>query len=455
MNDVHDLKEHRMHQSTPHHNPPAKSTCSKGREVGSIREWMVRLLLLSAVTMGCDTIFGTKQDEVTDEIIREGRIDPTQQSEDGYAPVLPIWKGFDAPTDVMIGFDTFVYVTDASGVHILDRADLSPRQSIPLRGADAVAQDRELRLFVAARDSVLIPERDSTLWDLPVVFVIEGAHRGTPIFVDTLIFPFDDLSLSTRASQIARLNRGRSTNYELVRITGVATLADNALYVSRTGPLNTPGSVVAPDNIIMEFNRDPVTGSYRNIRQIRSLSSVTPSLASSIGVEGISSFVAPPQRDVFSADRSFLLAQADENAEIPFRVLWITAELTTDGMVYRETPALLRRDTTAADGFLYDPFKFTKPMDVAFAGDASRFIFVVDAASNMLHQFQANGEEGVTPPVGAADRSRKVNVSFGGIGQGPRQFDSPQGVAYYDRVVYVADTGNNRILRFKLSSDFE
>ncbi|MDZ4698359.1 MAG: hypothetical protein SH809_01530 [Rhodothermales bacterium] len=38
---------------------------------------------------------------------------------------------------------------------------------------------------------------------------------------------------------------------------------------------------------------------------------------------------------------------------------------------------------------------------------------------------------------------------------GALQFRNPNGVAYFDRVVYVADTGNNRISRFKLNTDFE
>ena len=413
------------------------------------------LLLLTPFLQSCDTIFGSKEDPTTQEIIDAGRIDPTQESEDGYAPVLPVWENFDAPTDVLIGFDTFVYVTDRQGLHLLDRADLGERRTIELRGAEAVTQDRELRLFVAARDSIIIPELSNSKWDLPVVFVIEQFHSGNPVITDTLIFPFDDFSLSTRASQLSRLNRTRPTNYENVRITSVATLADNSLYVGRTGPLNDPTAIAAPDNIVLEFNRNSQTGAYQNVRQIRSLSPVTPGLASSIGVSGLTTLVAPPQRDSFTDDRSFILTQATQELEIPFRVLWIKAELTTDGMVYMANRDLLNRDTTQASSFLYDPYKFESPEDVAFAGDATRYLFVVDSGTHRLYQFQANGQEGVTPPVGAADRSKKLNVSFGGLGRGPKQFDSPQGVAYFDRIVYVADTGNNRILRFKLTSDFE
>jgi hypothetical protein len=71
-----------------------------------------------------------------------------------------------------------------------------------------------------------------------------------------------------------------------------------------------------------------------------------------------------------------------------------------------------------------------------------------------LFVFTSGGVEGVAPPAGARS-TKPVVVSFGGTGSGSRQFNSPEGVAYGDRIVYVADTGNNRISRFRLNTDFE
>ncbi len=422
--------------------------------MNTFRNLILFALFSTVLFSGCEDLFGSKTDDITDEIIEEGRIDPEQESVDGYAPVLPFWEDFDQPTDVYIGFDTFVYVTDGEGLHLLDRADLGPRQTISMRGATSVTQDRKLTLFVAARDSIFIPERNDS-YDLPVVYIIEGFHRGTPSVVDTLIFPFDDASLSTRAAQITRLNRSRGDNYEKVEITSVATLADNTLYVARKGPANNASAIASADRIILEYVQNEDTGEYRNVRQIRSLNPNTPSLASGVEVSSLTTFVSPPQRNTFTDDRSFLLAQTGDEVEVAFRVLWIKAVETSDGLVFQRNPDLLKRDTTLADSFLYDPFKFAKPVDIAFAGDASRFIFVVDEARNKLYQFQSNGQEGVTPPLGAADRSKRLIVSFGELGSAPKQFNQPSGVAYFNRVVYVADKMNNRISRFKLTSDFE
>jgi len=423
---------------------------------------VIGFVLATVTFTGCESIFGTKGDSTTDEIIETGRIDPTLEDVDGYAPVLPFWEGFDQPTDVFVGFDEFVYVTDAEGVHLLDRADLGDRRTIELDGAVAVAQDRLLNVYVAARINVPIPERDGDIFNLPAVFKIKNLNgSGELTMVDTLIFPFDDLSLSTRAAQISRLNKNRDDNYENVTITGISALADNSIYISRTGPKNDNSGVAAPDNIILEFDNIVENGEetpkMTNVRQLRSLSPVNPSLASSVGVSDVNTLIGPPQRNSFvdEDNRSFLIAQADPNAEIPFRVLWINAVETTDGLVFEPNRDLLRQDTAAADSFLYEPFRFQNPQGIAFAGDQTRFIFVVDADQHRLYQFQANGREGVTPPPGAADRSKLSIVSFGGLGDGPKEFNSPSGVAYFERVVYVADKNNNRIARYKLTSDFE
>lgn len=419
------------------------------------------LLAVFILASACDDIFNSKSNSDTDEIFEEGSIDPTLEKVDGYAPVIPFWGGFDAPTDVHVGFDEFVYVTDSEGVHLLDRADLSPRITIPLRGAVAVTQDRLLNVYVAARIDTVIESLDPAItWDLPAVFKIKNMNGAGPVqYVDTLIFPFDDASLSTSAAQNSRLNRGSNINYEQVEVTGLSVLGDNSLYVTRRGPFEETLQVGAPDNTVLEFNRiienGVTTNKMVNVRQIRTLSPTVPSLRSGIGISSISSFVSPPQRDSFTDERSFIITQAAQNVDIPFRVLWISAVETVDGLVFQQNSGLLSQDTTQADGFLYEPNKFEFPADVTFGGDDDGYIFIVDSQLNKLFQFQQNGQEGVPPPAGIEDQTRQILVSFGGFGAGPKEFDNPSGVAYFDRIVYVADTGNNRISRFKLTSDFE
>ena len=69
-----------------------------------------------------------------------------------------------------------------------------------------------------------------------------------------------------------------------------------------------------------------------------------------------------------------------------------------------------------------------------------RPIDVVDADFDSLFKFSAAGEE---------------LQSFGATGTGEKQFQQPHGVAFFDKTLYVADTGNDRIVRFRLSTDVD
>lgn len=419
------------------------------------------LLLAIGSFSACEDAFGTKGDNTTDDIFEQGRIDPLA-AEDvvGYAAITPFWDGFNAPTDVAVGFDELVYVTDAEGLHVLDRAGRR-YQTIELEGATSVIQDRRFNVYVTARRDTVIDELDPNLsWNLPVVYKLENANgAGEWRIADIIWHPFDDGTRGTATAQRARLRKGSPVNDELVEFTGVTILADHSIYVGRRGPRNQANTLEAPDNTILEYRiRRAEDGSYTDdsqfIRAIRSLSPTTPSLLSAIGVSGVQSFVGPPQREVLTNSRSFVIAQADTTLNIPFRVLIINVVETPDGLVFEPFRAGLQTDTTRADGFLYELFKFKQPTDVGYAADGTNYIFVTDAGTDSLYLFQNNGFEGVNPPAGS-DATKPIIVSFGGEGSGVKQFRDPSGVAHFRDVLYVADKGNNRICRYKLTTDFE
>ncbi len=434
-----------------------------------MKNWikLVANIFIIIALVACGDIFGTKKSNTTEQIFKDGRKDPkTAEDVVGYAALLPFWSNFQKPSDVYVGYDELVYVTDQNGLHVLDRAGRE-FQTIPMRGAVSVVQDRMLNVYVAARDSIKIvlkdpntgqPQPDS-LWNLAVVYKLKNANgAGNLVYLDTLVHPFADASRSTYTSQTSRLAKGSPDSDELVEFTGLAVMADNTLYVTRRGPKNSTNDVVAPDNIVLEYRSVIVngedTGKMENIRQIRSLSPTVPSLISGIGMSGISTFIGPPQRESMTDNRSFIITQADQNIDIPFRVLWINAVETTDGLVFQPNTSLLAQDTSKADGFLYQEHKFKEPTGVAYAADGTNYIFVTDAGSDSLYVFQSNGYEGVNPPVGS-DATKPIIVSFGGLGSGPKSFNDPSGVAYFNKVVYVADKNNNRIARYKLTTDFE
>ncbi|TNE70271.1 hypothetical protein EP331_12770 [bacterium] len=430
--------------------------------MNKIKALIVILSLLSINS--CSDFFGSKKDAMTDEIFDVGKRDPRDADDVvGYAALLPFWTtGFSNPNDIIVGYDELVYVTDDNGLHVLDLAGRR-YQVIPFRGANAVTMDRNLNVYVSVRDSILtetnefIASAPDTLvkYDLPVIYKLRNANgAGELVYVDTLIFPFVDATLSTSSAQLRRLNRSRSDNYEQVQITGLATLADNSLYVTRTGPSNLIGQIAAPDNIVLEFNRIGSTEKMINVRQIRTINPTNPSLISGLGLSSITTFIGPPQRESMTDDRGFLITQSDPTADIPYRVLWIAAVETVDGLVFSPNTQLLAMDTTKANSFMYDTYKFTNPTDVLFTADGTNYIFVTDAAKDSLYLFQLNGNEGVNPPLGSSE-TKAISVSFGGRGTGPKEFNQPTGVAYFRRTVFVADKGNNRISRYKLTTDFE
>jgi hypothetical protein len=387
---------------------------------------------------GCDFLFGSKEDESTQEIFEQGAIDPDLvPNEVGYVPILPYWT-VAGPVDVYAGYDEMVYAAGENGVEIFDQKGMKQR-TIPVAGATEVIQDRRLHTYIIGRVN---REIDGITYDLAAVFhYINTAVAGEPVAVDTLVHPFCDVTRNNTAF--------RGAEDESVAFTGLATLADNTLYVSRKGPNNSLTSVARPDNTILIFDEDGINTGYTN-----GLSPTVSSLKSCIDVSAIASFAAPPQQTSgVSSSRDFVLLQTGEAAQ--YKVLWIVEEQDPDGgAVFVQNDALLNFDTSKAERFLYEPDRFTQPSDVFIAPDASGYLFIVDAVRDSFYQFTRAGFEGVNPPPNSG-LVKQVLASFGGEGSGPFQFIAPSGVAYFNETVYVADYGNNRISRFKLSSDLE
>jgi hypothetical protein len=110
-----------------------------------------------------------------------------------------------------------------------------------------------------------------------------------------------------------------------------------------------------------------------------------------------------------------------------YKVQWITSNIYGFAM---------KLDPSTSPTAIFAQDKFDKPEDVTL--DEQSNIFVIDAGLHHLFKFNASGAE---------------LQSFGEFGSGEKQFNRPMGVAYFNKTIYVADTGNNRILRFKLSTD--
>lgn len=425
----------------------------------------VCLVLTLILLGGCDFL-GSKDDSITDEILRDGRIDPTQVSDVGYVPIQPFFQEtqggtLDRPTDIAAGFDEFLYVVDRVGVHVIDRAGrpqfaMTEFAGQPLIEAVSVVQDRRFRVHVAAmRDTTLVFERDGmpderVTYRLPVVYQIDGLTAGSPSIVDILWHPFDDRSRQLRVPIPQPFD-------EQTRFTGLAVRPDNSLLVTRAGPLvNVQLSVLL--STVLVFDRSGV-----NTNALTSLNARRGSLVSSVYPTAIATAVGPPQRTTFPDSRDFFIAQSrsapvggSADIDVPFGVLSIRVTDTPDGRVYEPDVNLLAAAQLGEPGqrFLYEANRFGVPSGITIAADQTSYLFVTDSARDSLFVFTPGGVEGVAPPPGSTSLL-PVNVSFGGSGSGLLQLDSPSGVAYFDRTVYVADTGNNRITRYRLNTDLE
>ncbi|MEI6506976.1 MAG: hypothetical protein WCO54_00730 [Bacteroidota bacterium] len=391
---------------------------------------------------GCSAIFGEKNDPQTNQIFQQGAIDPSLvPTAVGYVPIFPFFTNFSHPIDVYVGYDEMVYVIDDNGLNILDQKG-THNAIIPIPGATDVIQDRALNLYVAGR--VNIP----SVGNRAAIYHLINVATGNYQIVDTLIHPLCDDSRSSTG------NRG--VDDEAVQFTGLATLADNSLYVTRTGPRNDINSFIRPDNAVLVY--DP---QGNNTGYALGLNPVSSSLKSVLGVSSIASLAAPPQRvNGISTSPSFIITQASADPTIEYRTLFISVTNDPDlGLIYSEYPQLLNFDHTKADRFLYSSFRFKKPEDCYIAPDNLGYYFVVDSGTDSLYVFTNQGFEGVNPPANSIFK-KQVIVSFGGPGadgtsSGPFSFNDPSGVCYNRKMIYVADKNNNRICRYKLNTDMQ
>jgi hypothetical protein len=397
------------------------------------------LLFLFPGFISCDFLFGSRHDSQVDEIFEQGRIDPNLVPQNvGYVPILPIWK-FSHPIDVFVGYDEMIYVIDDNGLNILDLKGQIHR-TIPIYKAKEVTQDRRIHTYVAGRIKANISGQDR---DLPAIYHLKNtATSDGPVFVDTLIHPFCDISRNNISFRNQDLQ---------VEFNGLACRADNVLYVSRSGPVNDLTSSARPDNAVLFFDENG-----KNIGYANGLNPISANLKSILGVSGIAGFVSPPQK-LYGVNEThdFILCQVYQSIPIEYRVLWIKEVSDPDaGTSYEENAGMLSFDYSKATNFMYDLGKFKKPEDVFIASDQSGYIFVVDSEKDSFYQFTQKGYEGVNPPPNS-NYIKNVVVSFGGLGSGAFQFNNPMGVCYYKKTVYIADRDNNRILRYRLNTDLE
>lgn len=389
------------------------------------------LLILAAIMLSsCEGFFGTKTDLTFIDA-------PVFQARDvAYVPIQPIIDGFFEPTDVVAGFDELIYVVDAGSQEII-AFDQSGREQgrYTLPGVRKIIHDRQMNILAIADHDTTINDANYTLSAIYRLNLNGSFGYGikNAEIVNKIIHPF------YFKSSFSSLDAD-------VKFSSIDIMGDNSFYVTRTGPRDNENQVGGPDDGIVLFNEDDQyvsnifvstnSGFFRGYFK-------TPM--------AITTFAKPRQSPSVSMSSNFFVAMADPTISI--KVQSIRFLETEFGSSY-EVEILDFTDTSEANDFLYRSDRFENPVDLTLTGDGTNYLFVVDQAKDSVYQFTTRGWEGVNPPAGSSE-TKNIIASFGGTGEGAMQFNNPSAVAYLDRVLYVTDKGNGRLLRFKITTDID
>jgi hypothetical protein len=316
-------------------------------------------------------------------------------SDTSYVQQSPTWDQFNQPEDILVGYEPLIYVADTKNNRIaqLDLSgDIIGTQFIlnPI----AITQDHNFDLLVIGDTVTIIGDTLSIVYRIktvPAGGVITNAGKITLIVSD---YP------------TPLIGRER-------RFTGISTYPDNTYLITRAGPNNIGG--IDPDNAILK-----VTG-IDVVTNVEVLSGFQPTGNGIYSIEKTSSVSTVPNDPT-----DFIITR--NTSDFGFKVEWFEYDDVNGTFDPRFLPE---------SNVDIVKLQLGTPEDVTQDNNFS--VFVVDSSKDSLYKFNSLG--------------RLMPESFGGNGFGVNQLNSPKGVAFFDKVLYIADTGNNRIVRYKLSTD--
>ncbi|MBN1634624.1 MAG: hypothetical protein JW917_10700 [Ignavibacteria bacterium] len=320
-------------------------------------------------------------------------------SDTTYVQQYPVWTQFNAPEDIFVGKEPLIYVADTRNNRVV-QMDLGGSEigSIDMSGINVnfpkkITQDNNFDLLVICDSAVSQFDTVSVVYRLKLV---EGG------------------GIISNARKIRLLSslEGTVLSSSKRKFTGICTFPDNSFILTRTGPNN---SGIDPDNALLKVRCNE---SVQNVTTYTGFQTTGNGVYS---LEKTSSVLV--QRN---SQTDFILTR--NTNDFGFKVLWFEYE-PIDGAY---EPKFLPEGNS-------DLIKkqFGGPASVAM--DQYMNLYVIDAAYDSVYKYSGSG--------------KLLPGSFGGNGAGENKFNRPMGVAFFDKVLYIADTGNNRIIRFKLSTD--
>lgn len=335
----------------------------------------------------------------------------TKPGETTYVQVEPPWVqanglAFNQPGDVMVGFDLFIYVADTQNDRVIkldQQGNFIEQYSVP--HPVTITQDRQLNLIAVGAG-----------WQYCI-------YVDTTIVIDTTKVPPETtyviVTESTAVSGFATIyKRSYQTGGRFDSVYTPPAIKRKIVQDTTKRfcePSIYPGIAADPLPDKSYFVADLLRGDVYKFKQLN-----YPEIVN------FGTYVTPPTGVATRATgSSYLLGVCAPGQAQVFRPI-------DDFFEPLDTCDYLKRTHLSCNG------NFVDARDLTF--DALGNVYVLDRAASQILKY---------------DNWYKFILRFGAPGSGNKQFRNPSGIAWYDGVLYVADTGNNRIVRFILSTDIE
>lgn len=327
-----------------------------------------------------------------------------------YIEIFPQWeinyngKGLNDPQALLYGNETLLYICDTGNDRVLMLNSAGTvLGAIKIKHPIAIAQDYKLNLFICGKDVYVTKDTNN---------VVLRTDTVSAVFKVDLYAVNHHLENAVPVRLLPDKNYSFSLDFKL-EYTGVCAFYDNSVYIARQGPNNTKEP---PDNSFLHFRKKDPAQSEMTIERVPGLLATGTGFLSVNKVTSITAFK--------KKNMDFIVTTASEDGS--FKAQWLYLNTSSENQKFESKLPVSSKMMT--------PKRFSRVTGSCI--DNKQNMFVVDPDSNMIYKFNSYGEE---------------MESFGGAKYG---FNLPTSVAFYDKTVYISDTKNNKIRRFRLSSEF-
>jgi hypothetical protein len=399
------------------------------------------VIIVALLILGCD-----KQKSIQELLGANYTSAVVNSGDTTYVEINPAWDGlayggFNNPSAIISGYDGLLYVIDTDNNRLiqLDEAGQKLKDGEKeILKPNACTQDLRLDLLVCG-----VIYREATSDTIPALFRIH-LYRSD---YDASNHHLSSAKIDTIYKEPSRPNR---------RFKGVAMMTNNQFLLLRDGPDNS--SFIDPDTRLLWFTsksrKDTLKDGDGNIIGVRDTvidKMFTPvgDIATRSG-QGLTDILRPTGICTFPNSNDFIITQSSVGGTMINGALW---------MVYIQRPDFegwlpkfdVRKPEEKNRDFI-KPNRFKEAAGVAV--DGSRLdIFIIDSELDSLVKFDRRGNYKPESFGNGTIRSSWVNPGTDSL-QRPA-LKNPKGVAYRvsAKTLYVVDSGNNKIRRFRLSTD--